>query len=582
MNSVNVFILFVVCVIIKDCFQMPVSRRRGGKRTRRATWFSPAASKYLYPPSEYGIRYVPRSEATVARYGAKSSTATFAQKQARKEDRYVGRGKYGLLKKVGMAALRGGARAFMGAGTYTGMGEYSSNDLVAGASSSVADVRTAEDETGAVTIANREYIGDIYGLTTSQRGFANYSYDLNPGLESSFPWLAQIAANYDEYQFIQLMFTYRTVTSDISSTNGQVGSVIMATNYNASAEPFSDKSAMMTYAHSSSAKTSDDLIHGIECDPSKLSGDTGKYVRSSPVQVGDDPKTYDWGKFQIAVANTPSVMASQTIGELWVTYRVVLRKPKVSTGKGNSISRFCMVTPVASTGNEYQPFANSALNVGYMQQNSLALDFRTTGTSTPSIGLPLNTAAGPYHLGDAARTVFNPTLGGFCNVLVIPGSYSGVLRLAMYMEGTFDAVSGHRVMLGLPCFLGNVEQYSDLFGAGGYLNNAAQVGDTPGWSIQTPLVAYQAGVAQTWSAHMVCHVRVYPATGGVDNAIVWFNDNVPGTSTQGVRMVSTSGTNLVVSQAYLDVTEYNSSAAQSATVAAPVFVNGVGAIVPVY
>ena len=80
----------------------------------------------------------------------------------------------------------------------------------------------------------------------------------------------------------------------------------MATNYNASSPPFSDKATMMEYAHAMSAKTTEHMTHGVECDPSKLGGSERKYIRTNPVVPSQDLKTYDHGLFQLAVANSPA------------------------------------------------------------------------------------------------------------------------------------------------------------------------------------------------------------------------------------------------------------------------------------
>jgi hypothetical protein len=38
--------------------------------------------------------------------------------------------------------------------------------------------------------------------------FKNVAYALNPGVERSFPWLPQIAQNFTEYKWIQLVFEW--------------------------------------------------------------------------------------------------------------------------------------------------------------------------------------------------------------------------------------------------------------------------------------------------------------------------------------------------------------------------------------
>ena len=63
---------------------------------------------------------------------------------------------------------------------------------------------------------------------------------------------------------------------------------------------------MVTYYGSNSSKTTDNFVHGIECDPGKLSGSPGSYVRTNPILNGEDLKTYDHGNFQVATHDIPS------------------------------------------------------------------------------------------------------------------------------------------------------------------------------------------------------------------------------------------------------------------------------------
>jgi hypothetical protein len=196
------------------------------------------------------------------------------------------------------------------------------------------------DETGAFTITHREYLTDIYAPGTAGSGvataFSSQSFALNPALQSSFTFLSQVAQNFDEYQFHQLLFHYRSTTTDIgNSTTGQCGTIIMACNYNAAAPAFVDKQSMMEYAHAVSCKVTESLSFGVECDPAKsAAGATSLYTRSNPVVTGQDLKTYDIGLFQVAVANCPAAYNGLPIGELWVEYKCSFRKPKLFASRG--------------------------------------------------------------------------------------------------------------------------------------------------------------------------------------------------------------------------------------------------------
>jgi hypothetical protein len=107
-----------------------------------------------------------------------------------------------------------------------------------------------------------------------------------------------------------------------------VGTIIIATQYNANDAPFSSKQDMMEYAGRVSGKVSQGVVHGVECDPAQMSGSIGKYTRSGPAPPGEDVKTYDLGTVNVATANTPAAFNNQAVGELWVSYTVELRKPK--------------------------------------------------------------------------------------------------------------------------------------------------------------------------------------------------------------------------------------------------------------
>jgi len=351
-------------------------KRRRSSSGRKGAYNPAALSASLakrFPYSEYGRSVHKRGGEMVSRYGPTLAEASAEQAAARRADGWIGRGKYnfarGLLRKgtnalFGMgkkmapaiASRYGGPLAgqltsqllgqglYQGPMSYSGRGEYSSNSLMSGSDRSEANYQSVGDETGAVIVTHREYLSDVFGPDAGVN-FQNTTYSLNPALQSSFPWLSQIAANYDEYEFIQLVYDYRSTTTDIgNSTNGQCGTLIMATNYNAAAAAFQDKQQMMEYAHSMSCKCTDSLTHGVECDPAKVNH-KGLYTRGGPLSVNQDIKTYDHGLLQVAVANSPSSYAGFPIGELWVHYSVKLSKPKLWTTRGLDVDRDLVVTP---------------------------------------------------------------------------------------------------------------------------------------------------------------------------------------------------------------------------------------------
>jgi len=474
--------------------------------------------KAKWPRADYGVIHNRRgTETSLARFGETYRTASADQKANRTLVGYSGRGKYsfGQLAKdykksgigkyvnpvLGAASRRAVSMIdpYGGSGMYTGRGEYvHSNNLVSGSvgdmihRTSVPSAMSMGDETGAVIITHREYITDIFGPPAGN-SFVNQSFSLNPGLEQTFPFLSQIAGNYDEYDFVQLVWEYRSTTTDIgNSSTGQCGTIIMCTNYNAAAPPFHDKGIMMEYAHAQSCKVTEHMVHGVECDPSKSAGTTISYTRTSPVISNQDIKTYDIGLFQLAIANSPPAYANLPIGELWVQYSVRLRKPKLFSSRGLDTDKdeYIVSAALGTVFTNTSFFFGSANNTTYAsaQQNNIGCMIRPgiqtsyTGTTNPS--------------------QVTATTGGLS--VVIPAGYNGNLRLSLFLGGASlastlaeTAITAH--------FLGNVSPIYDIYSG---VNPA-----TPGGSPTNILVTLTGS-----EIIVICDVYVRQATGIVYNA----------------------------------------------------------------
>lgn len=245
----------------------------------------------------------------------------------------------------------------------SGSGSYVTNSLVSGGEpSSVPSF--GGDNDGSVVLERVEYLGDI--VAGSSTAFTLQSFPLNPGLESTFPWGSQIADNYDEYTMDGLIFTYKPVVTAYN-TAGVSGTVMLSTQYNANALPFASKQQMIEYSGTVTGRTCDTIVHGVECDPSKRSTLASLMVRAGAVPSGEDIKTYDLGIFSLGLSGVTYDAGTQ-LGELWVSYRMRLRKPKFYTAIGYAIQtdRFW----AAGTGQSAAlimgtaPFKSSANGIG--------------------------------------------------------------------------------------------------------------------------------------------------------------------------------------------------------------------------
>lgn len=436
---------------------------------------------------------------------------------------YSGRGGYNLLKSTG-SFTRGLGRAalgYIGGGLYSGRGDYSTNALIDGGRP-VVSMQGTGDETQSICITHTEYLQDVFGAPTSN--FYVDSWSINPGLSENFPWLAQIAANYEEYELHQLVYHYKSTVdaSAINNTNGSTGTLIMATNYNPTAPPFSNKETMMQYHGANSCRVVDDCSHGVECDPAKNAGTAQKYIRSNPVVVGQDPKTFDLGLFQLAQANLPTAFQNQQIGELWVTYKVVLTKPRLFSSIGSTIPENRYILSTNTTFTELGTVGTSRLLS--MQQNVL-------------LGQLTGVTSG-----------FRFTFPDFC---------TGRFELQIYMEVASLSVNPASTVT-TPAN-GNVTLLTTSFGTGGVSSGDAP---TTGFDITVQSTG-TTGVSVAGVVCRILQVDVQPVTQGVDNY---------------VQVTWPSVSSATIEQAYVVLRMINASSSQSATNPVPIYINNLGQV----
>lgn len=349
------------------------------KRPRAEAYNSLAAKKAYWAQKKFGsvapwsthgaIRVKRGTWGNVAQFGPSYWKANKAQRAARKAYGYTGRGRYGILSKayrvasnprfqrgfkrgVGLGAdalslaaianpeLLPAAAVGQGVSKYLGRGAYSSsNGLIKGSKSTMPRMRNIKDETGTLVVTHRERLMDVYAPNDS--GFHQDTFVVSPGIEKTFPWLSQIAANYEEYELVQCVFEYDGHSLvGINDTLEVQGSLIMATQMNVKDKPFRDRHEMERFPHASKCAQHGSMAHGVECDPRKIPGDGHKYIRLGGLAKDEDARDYDHAKFTIGQYNTPTELFGKEIGQLYVYYTVKLIKPKIASGRGDAISTF--------------------------------------------------------------------------------------------------------------------------------------------------------------------------------------------------------------------------------------------------
>lgn len=416
----------------------------------------------------------------------------------------------GLGRSIGRSLGSGLSR-------YTGMGDYgvNYNQLFPGLSSeSLMTAQPIPGEFGGMCVDHTEFVANIYGNTSD---FFNQTFVINPGLESSFPWLSQIACNFEEYKLEQLVYEFQaTVTDQGVSSNGQVGTIIIATQYNASSSKFSDIQSMLQYDGVQTSMCTKNFVHGVECDPGQRAGDLHLYVRANPVVSGEDLKTYDHGILNIAQQGVAANLSNQLIGRLFVKYRVKLMKPRFYSGRGLAISKDMWLSSTSTSGGVTTGPSRDTFMGGtilYGQQNNIGCSIAKT----------------------AARQY----------TITLPATFSGNLKLLFSQ----DSNGGTTTFTGLPSFTvgGNgISFVSDLYGA-----------DNDSVNPTSTIHAYMSSMTCS-----IAHLRVVPASGGVNNTIVITGAN------------AAADTALI--DCYIELAEYNAGPSTP-----PVWVTSAGVVTTV-
>jgi len=312
-----------------------------------------------------------------------------------------------------------GEHAASGIATLLGHGDYTvdSNSIMRNATQIP---EFAPSGTRWTEIEHREYLFDVISPAASPAWGVVQSVNLNPGIATTFPWLAGIAANYEEYKFDGLVVFYEATSSDYSGGSSQaLGSVQIATQYDVLDTGFASQMEMLEYEFASSAKSSCSFAHPVECSP-KDNPINKLYVRSGSVTT-NALQLYDLGVTTVAVQGVGA--ANVNLGKIWISYRVKLGKPKLYAGQlGRTIlfDHYVLSTTLTASayflaaslvnGSSLGSTLTSASTFKFpptIQTGTYILLLQVTGSSAaltfPSIAY-VNCVAGA---GSAGKTLFN-------------------------------------------------------------------------------------------------------------------------------------------------------------------------------
>lgn len=311
---------------------------------------------------------------------------TARQMLARRAFRYYGDGDYTTGPQYGLVNFGSGS---LRGNKITGVGDYSAtppaaNQLVEGSVETPISVNSSPDLTGDVYFSHREFVGNVTASATNSTAasatvpskFSNAVYAINPGMALTFPWLSQVANNFTMYDFMGCIFEYRPTSGEFGAIGSSaLGKIVMATQYDPDANPFTSSTTMENYDYAIAGKPCNRLIHGVETK--RTQGALNMlYTRSS--DIARDKIFTDIGTFQLATEGVPMTVAANStataiIGELWVSYKVKLSRAQIqAAGSSSGTTDFFIGGTAAGSPGALIMFGNSK---NYVNNNATLKEY---------------------------------------------------------------------------------------------------------------------------------------------------------------------------------------------------------------
>jgi hypothetical protein len=286
------------------------------------------------------------------------------------------------------------ARPIVGVGAYDTVG---ADSLLA---SPVPVVGSAPDN--GVRVKHTEYIMDISSTTA----LTNMVLNINPGMQTTFPWLSNLARSFQKWDAMAMIFTFKSTSATaLGSTSTALGTIIGAVIYDVNAEVPQSKAGILGLSGSRAGVPSKDNLYPVECAPSS------RLMRNLLVRsagVSDDLQKYDLGKLLIATVGSQT---DSIAGELHVSYDIVLKSPTLGGAIGSDLAQSHFHMAGVTTADE--------LGTMTTYDNSLALTITAPSSGVLKLEFPVGSAGRyviRYH-NQSSTTVTTPAVsyGGVNN-----------------------------------------------------------------------------------------------------------------------------------------------------------------------
>jgi hypothetical protein len=323
-----------------------------------------------------------------------------------------------------------------------------------------------------VDVTHREFVTNISNGPVAGAWY-NTVIPIQPGLVTSFPFLSGIADNYEQYEILALVAEFRSTTSEYYA-GGNMGAVVLACQYNVLSPGFTSKILAENSDYAISARPDKSMLFGFEC----ASPEFREYLITNVSNPGSN-QLYHFANLNVGVQSP--LTANQILGELWLSYTIRLRLPRLLSNAQLNVTPVIHVNSIFNevagglggfssviVSSAYGTFANNivvtasglaTLNVQITNCSANDVHMVTFSSNTPTGGSSFNYAVSglgnytPYaalindttsglsgpNVGTAGPKVLtqylSPTAAGTCNFTIVSTvTVSGAVNTNWYTD----------------------------------------------------------------------------------------------------------------------------------------------------
>jgi len=189
---------------------------------------------------------------------------------------------------------------------------------------------------GTVIVNHRELAGIVTVGTTGAYHYQKFG--LNPANRALFPWLADVASNFQQWRLQGCVVHLKSMASNYAA-NVTLGTIFAGIQYNYYAPDPANMRALANLDGAATTKSSQDIVMPIECAPNRTTVEDLYIDNPGVLKEGDERFNY-LGNIYVGYEGVKQSTAPQpgddplVLFQIWISYEVALFKPVLNESVG--------------------------------------------------------------------------------------------------------------------------------------------------------------------------------------------------------------------------------------------------------